>query len=146
MKFFLLTILSITIFNFCQAQTIVPLANTMWTKKGIHPSPPKTIAVPDNFSICRQFSTEGISFTDSTFEWTELHPISNTIKGEETNKFYRVSKVLNENTEEIEVWNIRKKKKVSSFKLKITFLSENKIKVEGAYITTRKHKIILQKI
>ena len=143
MKRFLLSIFLFTISIFVEAQNIEPLANTTWTKNGIKPKP--TIIL--NNPVLGQAKTFGISFTDSVFNWVEeSHVEYKNLKMEDPIFYYAVKKILSENSEEIEVWSIYKKKKVNSFILKITFLSASKIEVEGDMIITRKHKITLQRI
>jgi hypothetical protein len=143
MKLFLLSIFLFTISIFVEAQNIEHLTNTTWTKNGIKPKP--TIIL--NNPVLGQAKTFGISFTDSVFSWVEENPVEyKNIKMEDPIFYYAVKKLLSENSEEIEVWSIYKKKKVNSFILKITFLSAGKIEVVGNMIATRKHKIILQRI
>ena len=141
MKFFLLTIFSIVIFNFCQAQTNVSLANTMWTKKGIHPKP----QIVSDKSELNAENLIGISFSDSTVEWLNEQPIEyNNYKSDFPIFYYKIKKVIDDKVELISTFYFDKNKKVVKWdELKITFLTSNKMKVQSGRFHS---KMILTKI
>ena len=141
MKFFLLTIFSIVIFNFCQAQTNVSLANTMWTKKGIHPKP----QIVSDKSELNAENLIGISISDSTVEWLNEQPIEyNNYKSDFPIFYYKIKKVIDDKVELISTFYFDKNKKVVKWdELKITFLTSNKMKLQSGRFHS---KMILTKI